>query len=120
MMSLTCHSFGEDIQDLQSSGGVCKGNNFVVKGLLNRVVVNLYVLRALMVDGVDNNLDGTNVVNMQWSRVNLREIKLCEDTTQLDDFRAGNNHDTILYLNRGLKYTILLLVFIRDKSINKK
>jgi hypothetical protein len=43
---------------------VCKGNNFVVKGLLNRVVVNLYVLRALMVDGVDNNLDGTNVVNM--------------------------------------------------------
>jgi hypothetical protein len=52
--------------------------------------------------------------------VNLREIKLCEDTTQLDDFRAGNNHDTILYLNRGLKYTILLLVFIRDKSINKK
>lgn len=85
MMVLTCHVFGEDICNLLSSGDVQKSNNFVVKYLLNRVAVNLYVLHALVIDKVNSNLDGINVFIMQQSKVNVEETKLCEETMQLDD-----------------------------------
>jgi hypothetical protein len=52
--------------------------------------------------------------------VNLRQTKLCEETTQPDDFRVGNKHGTILYLSGGLGDIIMLLAFPRDKSITKK
>jgi hypothetical protein len=34
----------------------------MIKGLSNRVEVNLYVLHTLMVDGVNSNMDDANVV----------------------------------------------------------
>lgn len=80
MMVLTCHGFGEDICNMLSSEDVQKSNNFVVKDLPNRVAVNLYVLRALVIDRVNSNLDGINVFIMQQSKVNMEETKLCEET----------------------------------------
>ena len=41
-----------------------EGDNLAVIGLSNRVAVNLYVFRALVVDRIGCNLDGTSVVSM--------------------------------------------------------
>jgi hypothetical protein len=64
-MMLISHWFGEHIHDLESNSDLWEGNNLTVKNLLYKVIVNLYVLRAFMVDRIDTNLDDTSVVNMQ-------------------------------------------------------
>ena len=40
-----------------------KGDNLAGKGIPDEVAVNLYVLRALVVDRICGNLDGTSVVS---------------------------------------------------------
>jgi hypothetical protein len=99
-MMLMSHGFGEHILDLESSSAIREGNNLTVKDLQYGMIVNLYVLRAFMVDRIDTNLDGTSVINMQWCRLNLRKTKLCEKTTKPNDLEAGNKHGTILNLSR--------------------
>jgi hypothetical protein len=99
-MMLMSHGFGEHIRVLESSSAMWEGNNLMVKDLLYGMIVNLYVLRAFMVDRIDTNLDGTSVINMQWCRLNLRKTKLCEKITKPNDLEAGNKYGTILNLSR--------------------
>ncbi|CAK7337854.1 unnamed protein product [Dovyalis caffra] len=42
-------------------GDIWKGNNMAIIRLMSGMAINLNVLRALMVDGIDNNLNGTSV-----------------------------------------------------------
>lgn len=59
-----CNGFVEDTINLQSSGDVWKGNNFAIKGLSNRVTINLYMFQALVINRVGIDLDGVGVVSM--------------------------------------------------------
>ena len=98
-MALTWHGFGEDIDNLQSSGDMWKGDNLMIICFSDGVTVNLDVLGAFVIDGVGCNLDGTCVVSMQWSRMKWTEPKLCEETTQPNDLGARSRHGAILCLS---------------------
>jgi hypothetical protein len=58
------------------------------------------MLGVFVIDGVGCNLDGTSVVNMEWSRMNWTETELCEETKQPNDLRASSRHGSVLYFSR--------------------
>lgn len=53
-MVLMSHGFGEHMCDLESISNMWEGNNLMVKGLLNGVTINLYVLHVFVVDKIDS------------------------------------------------------------------
>jgi len=103
MMALTSHESYEDIRNLESSSDMRKGNNLMVKGLLYRVTINLYVFYVFMVDMIDSSSDGTSVVNMLVCRLNKKKIKFCEKTIKPNDLKVSSRHGTILDLSKWLR-----------------
>jgi hypothetical protein len=79
-MSLSSHSFGEDISNLEIGRDVRKRYHSTFQGVSNRMTINLNVLGTFMENRIGGNLNSTSVISMKRSRSSMRKPKLLKKT----------------------------------------
>lgn len=85
-----------------------KSNNFVVKGLSNRVTINLYMFQALVINRVGIDLDGVGVV------INTVGIHVESRIQQFPNLRDGcyirTSDNNIVHINKEDDYPVRCLL----------
>lgn len=87
---------------------------------MNGVTIHFNMLGTLLKHWVSNDLNCTNVICIEWSRLNLRKPKLTQHSMKLNNFITCRGHNTVLRHYRRFRHPIFFFPFLRKKRVTNK
>ena len=119
-MTLSCHGLREHIFNLEGSRNMRKGKDTTIQYFPNKMTVHLNVFGTLMKDGIGSNLNGTSVVSMERSRLELNITNLSKETTKPQNLKTSRRHCTVFGFSQRFGDAILFLTLPRYQRVTKK
>lgn len=113
-------SFGENINELQSTSNVLMSNETSLKCITNKMTVYLNVFCALLKNKIGSNVNGTFTITMKWNRLGNQNMKIQKKTIQPFKFTKSDCHRSIFSLGRRAGECVLLLHLPRKRGTTKR
>lgn len=112
--------FGKDINRLEISMMIARSEKTRLEGILDKVTINLNVLRAFMEYRISHNMDGSLTITMEKNGSRNRIAEVPKKLTGPLEFAQGDNHGAILNFNRRAGNSQLFLGLPRDRRTSQR
>ena len=111
---------GEEIGNLDLRWKVVKGDNLIANRAASEMGIYTNMFGQLMLDGISNNLKGTDTVTVKWCRRSNADAKILKNQSKLDKLANRSCQGAKLSLNTGVGDSSLLLGLPSNQGRAKK